>query len=774
MAHSVNAAGDHSPPRPCAFCAKSESTPEAASRHTASHLVRIALFALPRSTGIEIESTDENRNGSAASNCMAGSVGTRSVGTARSRSLSFDENPWLIGVSDAGAESSRQSDVMHEEPTRVYADDDMNETTTPSRISKEELHNTGEDAVRGHSSKTPLGSDVESSLDGRELGNAFALRQHLRYLESSVALIETELFSVKLVSREQKVTYLTSWLDWYETAISYFRLLWGRFMQLQEGLGGDFRTQTSWYVEQKLTLQESHQVFVGLQKRLLNLKIVELTRRFLEEGTHSFTPDKRFSLLMDKLGRCVVNEKNIRLSDTTLHLAMDVWRAFDRLKDLDMARAANAYYNPVAGDKTGHKLTEADIRREKAVQQFKAETQPSLTHPDYAGSANDYNFRGQLHEVQTIHSEDPTREEIESKSVRKNNTIVSEQNKFEDNEGDFENYGLSEDELHQVIRFRDDEFGLAFEYPWYSAKSRLVSELGFSTILRLNIFMPPRNSCEVTTYKGPSVCVNSLHPQSTHHLIRRLYRNALCPEYLVPEIEQDHYELLGPDGPIAPEDWEETVQPGWTIRLCFSEDFLASVTLQATGSESDRKETSAPEPAVSDNLDSSQPESSNLEVPITVRRYAVPRRTYPRADSSIMPASLSTSGVNPSELESVSTRSKGRHAEVEMKEPGSSAIVGGEESIREGGLANLEHGQSTGDIEPDKYLTAVYSNLPVAIPAGVERTGRDSETTTQPSHGRPKFFRCCNCGHRPNIYRWGEACFLCRHFMCPACKAWED
>lgn len=41
--------------RECPFCFETLSTMELAARHIAVHLIRIALFALPRSTGIEVE-----------------------------------------------------------------------------------------------------------------------------------------------------------------------------------------------------------------------------------------------------------------------------------------------------------------------------------------------------------------------------------------------------------------------------------------------------------------------------------------------------------------------------------------------------------------------------------------------------------------------------------------------------------------------------------------------------------------------------------------------
>lgn len=77
-------------PRPCPFCTKSLPSVDGAASHIAMHLVRIALFAFPRSTGIEADEGDIDA-ASCASGRNATNSGIESSKSADSELIAFDE-----------------------------------------------------------------------------------------------------------------------------------------------------------------------------------------------------------------------------------------------------------------------------------------------------------------------------------------------------------------------------------------------------------------------------------------------------------------------------------------------------------------------------------------------------------------------------------------------------------------------------------------------------------------------------------------------------------
>jgi hypothetical protein len=112
--------------RECPFCFEVNPTWEMAARHIANHLIRIALFALPRSTGIEVEQDDQstisNENATRGESIGSDELSLAPLGSSSSNSepvkdilhppcVEFRENPSLpregvAPLKDAGKRKS--------------------------------------------------------------------------------------------------------------------------------------------------------------------------------------------------------------------------------------------------------------------------------------------------------------------------------------------------------------------------------------------------------------------------------------------------------------------------------------------------------------------------------------------------------------------------------------------------------------------------------------------------------------------------------------------
>lgn len=114
--------------RECPFCFEVLSPLELAARHIAIHLIRIALFALPRSTGLEVEQDGR----SAASNENAAPsewTGSQGLHLTASDSMSFDDQPMRP--------RSRSSSIVHDDD-----DDEYKMKQWPSRRSQKPMEET--------------------------------------------------------------------------------------------------------------------------------------------------------------------------------------------------------------------------------------------------------------------------------------------------------------------------------------------------------------------------------------------------------------------------------------------------------------------------------------------------------------------------------------------------------------------------------------------------------------------------------------------------------